>query len=275
MPARVDSEGLLTQVHQNLKLHYAEAAKQIQRLSSGHRIDRASDDPASLALADSLDAEVRALVEGSRNVQHSINMLQVAEGALSQLSEMVQRMRGLSIEAATATFRDEDRRAMDAEFQALKEEVDRIARATTYNGLPLLDAEWRFTVQSGPTETGNDVFGVPLGDMRATGSRLDLASLSLMTATSAQTAMDRLRQAQTEVVAERNLIGAFQNRLELSASTAASAVERMKASESAVRDVDLARSVTEMTRSQILAQVAASLAVEANVDSQQVLSLLR
>ena len=275
MPARIGHNAHLREVHRHLSVHYADAARQVEALSSGQRVNRSSDDPASLALADGLDAETRALVEGSRNVQQSINMLQVAEGALSQLNDMVQRVQGLSIEAATATYRDEDRISIDAEFQALKQEIERIARATTYNGLSLLDAEQRLTIQAGPTETGNDSFSIALGDMRATGKRLDLASLSLATASSAGVAMDRLHQAAAQVVSERNHIGSFQNRLELSASTAATAIERMRTSESAVRDVELARSVTEMARAQILTQAAGSLAVQARADSQQVLSLLR
>jgi flagellin len=275
MPTRIDSEGLLAQVHQNLGLHYAEAARQVQHLSSGRRVDRASDDPASLALADRLNAEVQALVEGNRNVQQSINLLQVADGTLTQVSDIVQRMQSLSVEAATSTFDDVDRRDIDVEFQTLKQEIDRLAKSTTYNKLPLLDAERTFTIQAGPTETGNDASRIALGDMRATGPRLDLTEVSLATRASAREAMDRLRQAYQQVVAERNRIGAFQNRLELSASTAAAAVERMQSAESSVRDLELARSVSALSTAQILSQAASSVAVQANLRSQQVISLLR
>lgn len=275
MPARIGHNAHLREVHRHLSVHYADAARQVEALSSGQRVNRASDDPASLALADGIQSEVRALTEGGRNVQQSVGLLQVAEGALGQMTAIVQRMQALAAEAASATYGDTDRSAMNHEFQTLKQEVDRIAAFTTYNGIPLLDAEKELTIQAGPSEASNDVCRISLGDMRASGERLGMADLSLGTAADAQHAMDALDLSQGALLDERNRIAAFQNRLELSATTTEGIVQAMYGSEAEIRGADIAASVNALTRSQILAQAAASMAGDTATDLERVLSLLQ
>ena len=275
MPARISHNAHLKQIHRNLTLHFSGAARQIEKLSSGERVNRSSDDPASMSLANGIESEVRALAEGGRNVQQSVQMLQVADGALDEIAGMVQRMRELAAQAASSTYNAFDRGDIDREFQALKREIDRIALFTTYNGIPLLDSERKFAIQAGPSETSNDVSRIEIGDMRASGPTLALEGLSIRTIDSAQEALDRLKTAQEKVVGERNRVAAFQNRLELSAETTTRIVEKMVNSETEIRGADLARSVSELTKAQIMAQTATRFAVEADADIERILSLLR
>lgn len=275
MPARIGHPPVLRQLYRHFSLHLARADQQIEQLSSGQRVNRSSDDPASVALADGLRSEIRTLVEGERNLQQGIQMLQVAEGSLAEITNMMRRLEELAVQAASSTYSDEDRRGINREFQVLKEEIERIACATRYNDIPLLDAEGEFPIQAGPSETSNDVSWIQIGDMRASGTALNLESLTIDTRLSAQNAIDVLKIAQEKVLDERHRLAAFQNRLQLSATTTASAIEKMSGSEGAIRDADVARSVAELTHSQILAQAAASLAQEEDVDVRQILSLLQ
>ncbi|MFA6107688.1 MAG: flagellin [Candidatus Latescibacterota bacterium] len=275
MPPTISQHSELRQLSRQLSLHLAGAGRQIEHLASGLRLNRASDDPASLALANGINAEIRALAEGGRNVQQSVHLLQVAEGSLSEISDMVRRMQDLAVQASSSTYNDADRTAANGEFQALKEEIERIAESTRYNDLPLLASDEVFTIQAGPTEVSNDVSSITLGDMRATGPRLNLASATIDTMISASGALDVLKQAQTQVIEERNRIGAFQNRLSMSATTTASVIERMGSTESAIRDADTARAVTELSRSQILAEASASMARQSGTDVERLLALLR
>mgnify|MGYP003971365221 CR=1 FL=1 len=275
MPARINHNAHLRQVHRNLDVHYSGASRQIEKLSSGRRVNRSSDDPASLSLADGINSEIRGLSEGGRKVKQSVQMLQVAEGALAEISDMVRRMQELSSQAASTTYNTNDRYAINQEFQSLKAEIQRVAEFTTYNGIPLLSEEQEFAIQAGPSETSNDVSRIELGDMRASGERLNIEALTIDTMPSAQQSMDHLQLAQESVLSQRNRIAAFQNRLVLSATTTASIVEKMGTSESEIRDADIARSMTELTQSQIMAQTAARFALDVDNDIEQILSLLR
>jgi flagellin len=276
MPARINHNPHLKQVHRNLTLHYAEAAKQIEHLSSGSRVDRASDDPASLYMADTFVAEVRAVAEGNRNAQQGIGLLQVADGALGQLTEIVQRMQTLAVQASTGLYTDEQRNSLDVEFEGLKSEMDRIAKATTYNSTPLLEGGRDFTVEIGPSvASGNDFVQFSLNDMSAQGPHLNIGGLTIDTARSARDALAQLQRVEAQVAEERNKVAALHNRLDLNSTTSTSIIEKLHEAESSVRDLDVARAMTALTRSQILSQAAASLAVESDADIDQVLALLK
>ena len=275
MPAHINHNPHLKQVHHNLSRHYAGAARQIEQLASGKRINRSSDDPASLALADSLHSEVRVAAEGARNVQQTVQMLQVAEGTLSQIADIARRMHELATQSASTTLNDASRFGINAEFQGLKQEIDRLAHFTTYNRITLLSEENVFVVQAGPSETSTDVSSIQIGDMRASGPTLNIAPLSIGNVNEARQAIERMQTAQEAVSTERNRIAAFQNRLEQNATTAASIIERLQTSEVEVREADVARSITELTKSQIMSQTAASFATEADTDIERILSLLQ
>ena len=275
MPARLNNNVHLKQIHHNMRIHFENAGTQIEKASSGMRVNRSSDDPAELALADRIDSEVKALVEGSRNVQQSILMLQVADGALGQITDIVQRMKTLATQAASSSYNQTDRSFINAEFQTLKDEIEHTAEFTTYNGINLLSAETEFAIQAGPFGSNNDVVRITIGDMRATGPELNLGPVSLETGQDVRAALDRLEEVHQKVVEERNHIAAFQNRLGLSATTTASIVDRMQGIEGEVRDADVAQTLSNLTRSQILTQTASSLALEADVDIKRILTLMQ
>ena len=202
-------------------------------------------------------------------------MLQVAEGALAQISDISRRMRESPVQSTALTYNDRNRQGANMEFQQLKSEIDRIAEFISHNGVPLLDAERELAIQAGPSETSNDVSRIFIGDMRASGPQLNLDTLSIDTVVGAQQAIDFLDEAHGKVVEQRNEIAAFHNRLQMSADTTATIVERMQGAESNIRDVDVARAVSNMTRSQILSQTATGLAREADADISRILSLLQ
>ena len=276
MPARINHNTHLQQAHRNMVLHYTEAAKQIDHLSSGTRVERSSDDPASLSLADTFTAEVRGVAEANRNAQQGIGLLQVADGALSQLSEITQRLQSLAVQAATGLYTDEQRGSINLEFQGLKDEMDRISKATTYNKTPLLDSDRKYTIEIGPAiASGNDFVEFSLNDMSALGPNLNIGSLTIDTVESARQSLSQLKLVQEKVGEERNKVAALHNRLDLNSTTNLSVIERLQDAESSVRDIDMAQAMTNLTRSQILTQAASSIASESNTDISQVLSLLR
>ena len=139
MPVRITHNGNLHRITRNMSVHFDRAARQVEQLASGNRVNRSSDDPSSLAMADTLFSEVRALSEGNRNIQQSIHMLQTADGALNHVNDMMLRMRSLAAQAASANSTSNDRKNLDAEFQLLREEIDRVADTTNFNGIKLLD----------------------------------------------------------------------------------------------------------------------------------------
>ncbi len=275
MPVRTNYNAHLKQMHRNLSVHFENTNRQIEQISSGRRVNRSSDDAANLALADGINSELRALQEGGRNVQQSVQMLQVTEGALSQISDLVRRMQELAVQSSSSTYNDSNRPGVNAEFQHLKNEINRIAEFASYNGISLLNSDKEFAIQAGPSETSNDVSRIAIGDMRSMGPRLNIEFTAIETLSGSQDTIDRLKEAQAKVLDERNRIAAFQTRLQLSVETTDSIVERMQSAESNVRDADIARTISNMTRSQILSQTATSLAQEADTDISRILSLLQ
>jgi len=275
MPATLNHNVNLQHINRNMQIHFGNTGTQIEKASSGMRINRSSDDPASLALANGIHSDIYAMAEGSRNVQQSIQMLQVAEGALSQITEMIQRMGSLATQSASSTYSDANRPGVNAEFQALKNEIDRIAEFTTYNGMHLLDSVDEYTIQVGASEASNDVLRIAIGDMRAMGPELNLDPVTADTLENSQDAIDRLEMARLNLTSKRNHIAALHNRLELSVETAASITASMLATESNVRSADFAQTLSSLTNSQIMMQTAGSLAYEADIDVDRILSLLQ
>ena len=274
MPVRITHNGNLHRITRNMSVHFDRAARQVEQLASGNRVNRSSDDPSSLAMADTLFSEVRALSEGNRNIQQSIHMLQTADGALNHVNDMMLRMRSLAAQAASANSTSNDRKNLDAEFQLLREEIDRVADTTNFNGIKLLDDDEVFAIQSGLAESSNDVSRFRIRDMRASGPNLNITGHTIRSQRDGLEAMQRLTQAYDLVIEERNRIAAFQQRLEFSIDTGEKIIESMREAEVEIRGVDMVRATTTLTRSQILTQSAASFAVAADLDIDRVLSLL-
>ena len=248
----------------------------LERLSSGSRINRAGDDAAGLAISESLRAQIRGFRQAKRNAQDGVSMIQVTEGGLNEISNMIVRLRELAIQAASDTIGDKERSFTDREFQALKSEMDRIAQSTNFNGTPLLSGK------AGVFEMQVGIFNNPLSDRityNAENSNVTLESLGIVgegvsTKLGAQTSLSALDEALTRVNSVRADLGAMQNRLQSTINSLAINDENLSAANSRIRDADLAQEVSEMTKNNILMQAGISVLGQANQQSQAALKLL-
>ncbi len=248
----------------------------LERLASGSRINRAGDDAAGLAISENLRAEIRGLKQAKRNAQDGVSLIQVTEGGLNEVSNMIIRLRELAIQAASDTVGDKERSFTDREFQALKSEIQRIAQSTTFNGNPLLNGKAGiFEIQVG---THNN----PLSDRlvyNAENANVTLESLGLVgesvgTKTGAQTTLTFLDDALMKVNSVRSDLGAMQNRMQSTINSLSVSDENLSAANSRIRDADLAQEVSDMTKNNILLQAGISVLGQANNQSQAALKLL-
>ena len=385
MPLRVNNNISAINAQRSINRTTTELTRQLERLSSGMRVNRASDDASGLAVSEGMRSELAGLGQNVRNAEQAFNMLQVAEGSLQEVNNILVRMRELTVQGASSTLNDSNRESVAAEFNQLRLEVDRIAQATTYNGETLLtgfgsrvdststaltessttgvvnislaavqSGTYTFEdnsddglltlgngtvtqtlntgilldgnkVESGATAvanfdrlgiqvtlagagasgaTGDYVDGelddativvqegtggifqvgpradvvhrieVGIADLRATGNSLNLADLALNSRTGARDAMALLDQAVNTVSNERGKLGAVQNRLLFSIAYSENEIESIQASESSIRDADVAHEVSRFSRAQILLQSSNAMLVQSNVSSVQALTLL-
>jgi len=247
-------------------------SKNMEKLASGLRINRAGDDAAGLAISEKMRGQIRGLDQGSRNAQDGISMLQTAEGALNETHAILQRMRELAVQSSNDTNVTEDRAAIDKEFQALATEITRISDDTEFNKQKLWDGTTTAVdFQVGPNAAQKITF--TFEDMDATtimGAIGDLTSK-----TNAQTAIGALDTAIEKVSTVRSSLGATQNRLEHTINNLNTASENLTAAESRIRDVDMAKEMMEQTKNSILSQAAQAMLAQANQQPQGVLQLLR
>ena len=259
--------------YRNLSVTQGQMSKSLEKLSSGFRINRAADDAAGLAISEGLRSQVGGLKVAVRNAQDGISVVQTAEGALTETHSILQRMRDLAVQASNdGALSDTDKTKADKEYQALASELDDIANKTTFNGTKLLDGSFTAKAFQVGANTG-ETLSVTIGDMKAatiTGGVGDIT-----TAANAQTALTNLDTAIGTVSTERAGLGAVQNRLEHKISNLNVAVENLSASESRIRDTDMASEMMNFTRSQILSQAGTAMLAQANQASQGVLQLLR
>jgi len=261
----------------NLRGTRALLDRTLERLSSGSRINHAADDAAGLAISETLRAQIRGLSQAERNAQDGISLIQVGEGGLVEISNILIRMRELGVQAASDTVGPRERKFLDNEFQQLMEEIDRIANSTQFNGNPLLNGNGSsFEVQIG---TGNNplVDRIKLFDPYA--SNVNLVSLGINLAsvadkTSAQNSLSSIDQALNTVTSNRANFGAMQNRLQSVINNLNVNKENMTAANSRIRDADLAVETSELTKSQILQQAGVSVLSQANASMKAALGLL-
>ena len=247
--------------------------KSIEKLSTGLRINRASDDAAGLSVSENLRAQVNGLQMADRNAQDGISAMQVAEGALNEVSAIMQRMRELSVESATDTLTDTDRGYLNEEFSQLSSEITRIADVTEFNGTNLLNGDWSGKeIQIGANNSDNDRLNTTIGTMTAAGVG---ATGDISSKTGAQTAIDSLDGAIDSVNAQRSTIGSYVNRLEHTVTNLKNSALNMQAAESQVRDVDVGNEMANFTKLQILSQAGTSMLSQANSSSQSAMSLFR
>ena len=221
------------------------------QLATGQRINSAADDAAGLAISEKMRAQIRGLRQAQRNALDGISLIQTAEGAMNEIHSILQRMREISIQAANGTYTDSDRRNLNEEFQQLKEAVTGIARSSEFNTQSLLDGSKDnkgIRLQIGPN--AGDSIEFTINDMTAKG--IGIGNLDISTSEGAQEAIDKLKDSIEYVSAERSKLGAIQNRLEHTISNLENYEENLTAAESRIRDADMAKTIMEYIKNQIL-----------------------
>jgi len=274
MGLRVNTNVASINAQRNLMNTTDRLSRSLERLSSGLRITRASDDAAGLAISEGFRAEIRSLVQAQRNANDGISMLQIAEGALNESSSLLIRMRELAVQSANGTLGTSERSSLDSEFQALVSEISRVANVTEFNGTNVLNStSVTVTFQVGINNTSND--RITVTGVNATATGLSVQSLSVGGLTGAQAAISQLDAAISSLASLRAQFGTAQNRLESTIRSIAVSVENTSAAESRIRDVDVANETAELTRNQVLQQAGLSVLAQANVSTQSALTLLQ
>jgi flagellin len=274
---RINANIAALNASRNLSGTQSSLGKSLEKLSSGYRINRAADDAAGLAISEGLRAEIRGSQQAQRNAQDGISFLQTAEGALTEVHSMLQRMRELAVQAANGTS---DGTAEQAEIDELVAEIDAIGTRTKFSGITVFgdfsSTALNFQVGGGSADqiaVSNDL--QLLADGSAGVISVDLTAIDLTDDANAQTAMDDLDTAIADVSSTRASLGATQNRLEHTVANLGVAVENLTASESRIRDVDMAQEMVAYTRNSILSQAGVSMLAQANQVPQGILGLLR
>ncbi len=250
--------------------------KSLEKLSSGSRINKAGDDAAGLAISENLKAQIRGMRQAKRNAQDGVSLIQVSEGGLNEISNILVRLRELSIQAASDTIGNTERQFTDREFQALKQEVDRIANVTQFNGTPLLNGRAGiFEIQVG-TQNNPILDRVVYNGERSDASvdALKLGGESVATKQGAQLSLAVIDEGLIRVNSIRADLGALQNRLQSTINNLAIADENLSAANSRIRDTDFAEEVSEMTKNNILMQAGIAVLGQANQTNQAAMKLL-
>ena len=258
----------------NLGTSNAALGKSLEKLSSGFRINRAGDDAAGLVISQKLRAEVSGLKQATRNAQDGISFAQTAEGALGEVHNMLNRMRDLSVQAANDTNDTDARNAIKSEVGALASEINRIGTDTTFSGATVFSAT-ALNFQVGSAGTGNQI-QVTVGALDATNlGGADLTSLQVDTAANARASIASIDDAIAAVSTSRGNLGAAQNRFESVINNLQVTTENLSASQSRIRDTDMASEMVEFTKNQILQQAGTAMLGQANQLPQSVLKLLQ
>lgn len=259
----ISAQRNLSQVSDRLGGNYA-------RLSSGLRIASAADDAAGLGISERMRSQIRGLAQAGRNAQDGISATQTAEGALNEVSNSLVRMRELALQAANGTVTTDDQAIIDLEFQELIEEIDRVAGATEFNGINLLNGSGAIDIQVG-LDSGETI---TIADTDVTSATLSIDSLDTTDSTNASAALTALDTAINSVSTARGTLGAATNRLNSSFRSIQNTREGLSAAESRIRDVDVAMETADLTRNSILQQAAVSVLGQANAQPQLALRLL-
>ena len=264
----------------NLASTQAALATSVGRLSSGMRINSASDDAAGLGISENLSANIKSLAQAQRNANDGISMSQVAEGSMNDMQGIVSRMRELSVQSSNSTLGGNERGYIQTEFTQLSSEINRISAVTDFNGQKLLDgsASAGLTFQIGIQNTTNDRLSMSITKLTTStlgSTSLHIASASLSTATNAQLAIGAFDKAIQQLSQARAKVGATQNRMTVTVSNLAVTQENLSAANSRIRDVDVAAESSSLTKSQILSQAGLAVLAQANSLPQSALKLLQ
>ena len=271
--------------HRQLKITNLGIDKNIEKLSSGMRINRAGDDSSGLAVSEKMRAQIRGLNQASRNAQDGISFIQTTEGYLQETSDVLHRVRELSVQAANGIYSDEDRMQIQVEISQLVDEIDRVASHAQFNGMNLITG--RFAQPTGVNTVTASMWlhiganmdqreQVHIGTMtaEALGARVDGEIISLQSIDGANKAIGVMDSALQRVNKQRADLGAYQNRLEYAMKGLDVGAENLQAAESRIRDVDMAKEMVDFTKNNILTQAGTAMLAQANMKTQSVLQLL-
>ncbi len=261
----------------NLRTTRSNLDRTLERLSTGLRINHAGDDAAGLAVSEILKAETRGLSQAERNAQDGISVIQIAEGSLSEISNILVRMRELGVQAASDTLGQEERKFLNIEFQQMLAEINRIADSTEYNHMPLLNGTTNaFDIQVGTRNNPNTdrirLFDLSAADVNTVALGVNLASVE--DKLSAQNSLSSVDSAIASVTAVRAQFGAMQNRIQSAINTIMTNKENLMAASSRIKDMDMAEEMTELTKNNILMQSGVSVLSQANTSIKTALGLL-
>lgn len=277
MGLRINTNIASINAQRNLRQTRQDLDKTLEKLSSGSRINRAGDDAAGLAISEHLRAQIKGLKQAERNAQDGISLIQVAEGGLSEISNILIRLRELAVQAASDTVGPTERKFLNLEFEQLLEEIERIANATEFNKIPLLNGTGAvFDIQIG---TGNDptvdriTFDSSSADVNIAALGINLTSVS--DKASAQNALSSIDASIISVSAIRADFGAMQNRIQSTINNIAVTIENLSAANSRIRDTDIASETAELVRNNILMQAGTSVLSQANNSATAALTLLK
>ena len=262
--------------------------KNMEKLSSGERINRAGDDASGLAVSEKMRAQIRGLNQASENAQNGISFIQTTEGYLQETTDIIQRIRELAVQSSNGIYSAEDRMQIQVEVSSLIAEVDRIASTAQFNGMNMLTG--RFARPTGENAVTGSMWlhiganmdqrtQVYIGTMSAMALGIrnvgDESIMSLETPDNANQAIGTLDEALKKINKQRADLGAYQNRLEMTVKGLDIGAENLHASESRIRDTDMAEEMVDFTKNQVLSQAGTAMLAQANQSSQNVLSLLR
>jgi len=267
-------QSLASQRH--LGVNNTNQQKALERLASGSRINKAGDDAAGLAISEKLKAQIRSMKQATRNANDGVSLVQVAEGAMNEIGNIIIRMRELSIQAASDTIGDTERQYVDKEIQQLKSEVDRIANSTEFNGQKLLNnSAPPLEIQVGIGNNSElDRFVFDTADKVSTLSSLGITDLSAGVKADAQANLEKLDSAINRLSSNRASLGSLQNRLTSTINNLMIYQENLNAANSRIRDTDMAEETSELTKSNILTQATVSVLGQANQNPQLALKLI-
>jgi flagellin len=264
-----------------LKFKTVDVRKEMEKLSSGMKINRAGDDASNLAVSEKLRSQIRGLQQAEKNIQNGVSFIQTTEGYLNETGDILQRMRELAVQSANGIYSVEDRGQIAVEVKQLVDEIDRVASHAQFNGMNMLQGQFA-SAQTGGTPTNSMWFQVGanmdqrkqvfIGDMTAKALKVDTTSIS--TPDSSNQAIGAVDQALLAVNKQRADLGAYQNRFEIAQKGVSTAWENMQAAESIIRDTNMASEMVNFVKDNILQQSGTAMLAQANTQAQTVLRLL-
>jgi len=276
MALRINTNVQAIAAQRNLNLNHDAQNKSLEKLASGSRIVRAADDAAGLAISEKLKAHIRSMRQAERNANDGISLVQVAEGGMNETSNILTRLRELSIQSASDTIGDTERGFINKEVKGLKEEIDRIALSTEFNGKKLLDGNSeQLDIQVGIKNNDfEDRFKFNAKALTSTLGALGLTEIDNATKASSQMNLEQIDSAITRINENRSELGALQNRLQSTINNLGIYRENLSAANSRIRDCDVAEETSELTKNNILTQSTVSVLGQANNNAQVALKLL-